>query len=80
MLTLKAIRMGTLAALCIGVADEDKAATTRQPGFVGRYRSVLGISIYRIDRSQAFDRPSVHNLSLQHGMCSSGLEVSISLS
>lgn len=43
--TSNATRMGTLAALCMGVAEAAIAESTRQPGLVGRYKSERGISI-----------------------------------
>lgn len=43
--TLKATRIGTFAALCIGVALSGMVATTVEVGLVGRYKSCLGSSI-----------------------------------
>lgn len=43
--TSKATRIGTLAALCMGVAEDGSTERMRQPGFVGMYRSERGKSI-----------------------------------
>ena len=47
-LTLKATRIGTFAALCMGVALSGMAAITLELGLVGTYKSDLGSSIYNM--------------------------------
>ena len=42
---MKATRMGTLAALCMGVADSGSTPRTIWRGSTGRYRSCLGTTI-----------------------------------
>ena len=60
--TWKATRMGTLAALCMGVADSGMAASTRERGLVGRYRSARGSAICSANINQLWPSVCANNI------------------
>ena len=49
---MKATRMGTFAALCMGVALSGIMETMRELGFVGTYKSSLVTSICKANTEQ----------------------------
>lgn len=56
--------MGTLAALCMGVADSGTAASTRERGLVGRYRSIRGSAICRASTQLVCRKPCHSHLHI----------------
>lgn len=53
--TWNATSIGTLAALCIGVALSGIIEITFEVGFVGKYKSLRGTGICRVIRQWNYD-------------------------